>query len=288
VGRVLGLMPGTIFAGELRRLWGPSMQARHCGCGKSFDRCEVWSALLVDGASYLQPNPNAVARLQRQVAPAERSWLRVRPLIRRTEPPDPRSPEGRYLRALSDLYVAFAARTDARILVDTSKNLGDAALLRFAEDVDAYCVHVVRDPRGVILTRRKLATRDPSRPRPIETLRTTAYWSLTHWAATSVVRTFAPGSSFQIRYETFAEDPRTSLEALAGPLGTTAPSLEARDNLTIDVPAAHGPDGRGRFPAGSLVIDSEDDWSQELNTLDRGLASIAAYPLLRRYNYALR
>jgi len=286
VGRTLGLMSGARFAGELRRLWGPSMQAgRRCGCGQPHDRCEIWSRLLVDGAPYLQPSPEHLARLQDRVAPVKRSWWRTRGLLRRDVPADRRTPEGRYIRVLTDLYAAFAHVSEARILVDSSKNLGDAALLIRAPTVEAYCVHVVRDPRGVLLTRRKLAGRSPARFRPIESIRTSVYWSLVHHSALAITRRYAEGRSVRVRYESFADDPQRAIEGVARLVGTSPPSQELRRGEPVDVPLAHGPDGHGRTEATQLVLTRDDAWRRELNALDRFLATLVTYPLLRRFGY---
>ena len=285
VGRTLGLLSGATFAGELRRLWGPSMQAgRRCGCGEPHDRCEIWSRLLVDGAPFLQPSPERLARLQDRVAPVTRSWWHTRRLLRRGAA-DQRTPEGRYLRALTDLYEAFARVSETEILVDTSKNLGDAALLNRASNLQTYCLHVVRDPRGVLHTRRILAGHSASSPRPIESIRTAVYWSLVHYTATAVMGTYAEGRSMRITYESFADDPQRSLEVLARFVGTSPPSPELRRGEPFDVPVAHGPDGHGGSQAAQLVLTRDDAWRRELNVLDRFLATVVTYPLLKRFGY---
>src|SRR4029077_18987486 len=54
-----------------------------------------------------------------------------------------------YAEVAGRLYRAIAAATGARVIVDTSKRTGDAALLRCLPGVGPRVLHVVRDPRAV-------------------------------------------------------------------------------------------------------------------------------------------
>jgi hypothetical protein len=173
VGRVAGLMKGAVFGGELRRFWGPARRpGRICGCGKTHGECEVWSRMLEDGAGFLQPSADAIAALQQRVAPVRRSWLAALRILRHDGPPD--AAAERYLAALTDLHHSFARTTGASIVIDSSKNACDAALLAGSRDTSPFCVHVVRDPRSVVFSRRRNLA-DPARTRPWNAVRTGGY-----------------------------------------------------------------------------------------------------------------
>lgn len=290
VGRFLGLLGGATFGGELRRLWGPALQPgrQTCGCGKPLAECEIWSKLLADGATYLQPSPDQVARLQDRVAPIERDWLYARKILRKRRHPSPSSPEGRYLGVLGDLHEAFAAASGASVLVDSSKNASDAALLAFAPHESTYCVHVVRDPRGVVLSRRKRTMADPGGLHPLQALRTTFYWILAHRAAEAVCRRYGPERSLRVQYEHFADDPAPTLGAVASLVGVPPPSPGPSPWVPTDLPVAHGPDGHGRFSSTQIVLKRDERWTAELPAIDRFVVALLAYPLLRRYGYPVR
>jgi hypothetical protein len=186
---------------------------------------------------------------------------------------------------MTDLYAAFADVAGRRILVDASKNLCDAALLAKGSTVPVYCLQVVRDPRGVVHARRILDGRPPSRPRPLTTIKTCVYWSLVHVSARTIARAYPADRFIRMRYESFADDPQGSVEAVARAVGTSPPTPELTPEQPADVPAAHGPDGQGRFEATRLLITVDDEWKHELNRVDRLLATVVTYPLLRRFGY---
>jgi hypothetical protein len=145
LGNLLGELDGFFHAGELRRLWGEALPANApCGCGQPVRDCPVWSEVL---------RRPWVARLD----PAEVDRWHRSARVRRT--PDllrirrggasRESDLDSYLSASSQLYRAVADVTRARVVVDTSKRSGDAAALLVTPGIDAFFVHLVRDPRAV-------------------------------------------------------------------------------------------------------------------------------------------
>jgi hypothetical protein len=101
----------------------------------------------------------------------------------------------------------------------------------------------------------------------------------------AITRRYADGRSVRVRYESFADDPQRAIEGVARLVGTSPPSQELRRGEPVDVPLAHGPDGHGRTEATQLVLTRDDAWRRELNALDRFLATLVTYPLLRRFGY---
>ena len=285
VGRILGLMEGAVFAGELRRLWGPARQpGRTCGCGRPLGECEVWSQMLGNGAEHPQPNPAVVEALQDRVAPVRHSWWSAAKILRRQAPPD--GAAKRYLEVLTDLYRSFAHTTGASIVVDSSKNAGDAALLAGVKGLNSYCIHVVRDPRGVVLSRRRDLA-DPTRSRPWNAARTAGYWTLAHLTAEVIGRRY--GDRYRlVRYEGFVDQPSRTLEEVARMVGSSVPQTRIESGVPIRVPPAHGPDGHGRFATEEVVLRRDERWLEMLSTPDRNATALVTFPLLRRYDYPIR
>jgi hypothetical protein len=285
VGRILGLMQGAVFAGELRRLWGPARQpGRTCGCGRPLAECEVWSQMLHDDAKYPQPDTEAVVALQDRVAPVRHSWWSAAKILRRHGPPDDAAK--RYLDVLTDLYRSFANTTGASIVVDSSKNAGDAALLAQVEGLNSYCVHVVRDPRGVVLSRRRDLA-DPTRSRPWNAARTAGYWTLAHLTAEAISRRYGDRHRL-VRYEGFVDHPSRTLEEVARMVGSSVPQIRVESGVPIRVQPAHGPDGHGRFATEEVVLRPDERWLEMLSTPDRNATALVTFPLLRRYDYPIR
>ena len=156
VGRILGLVPGVVYAGEVRRLWefgvGPD---RRCGCGDLLVDCPIWSVVLlrVRAAGI---DPDLVSAWQGEVAPVEGSW-RTNRAIRR---PRGGSSFTGYASAMAATYHGLAEAYGVDVIIDNSKLPADGAFLAHVPGVAASYVHVVRDARGVLAS--QMRRRSPS------------------------------------------------------------------------------------------------------------------------------
>jgi len=291
LGRVFSLIGDAAHGGELRRLWSYGLRpGRTCDCGRPHAECPVWSKLLVPGASYIEPSIAELALVQEAAAPEIHAWWRALKLLRRRSPPSPSSAEAQYVEMYSDLYRAFARASGASVILDNSKHPGDAALLVDAPDITAYSVQIVRDPRGVLFSRRKRFSPDPARARPIETMRTAVYWVLRQFTFDAVRRKYGDDRSLLVMYEELMKDPNPALRAACRMLGEPAPDVELEAGVPFRVREVHGPDGSSvqRFVSTEVVLREDDRWRSELHRFDRGLMTFLTFPLLRRYGYPIR
>ena len=287
LGRVLGLMEGATYAGELRRLWSRGLPpGRLCGCGRPHNECPIWSQLLTPDAIYLQPNLRVLGRLQERAAPATHSWWHALQSLRLRRLPPDSTATGRYMTILRETYKAFASAAGARVVIDTSKNPVDAALLALESGISTYCVEIVRDPRGVVFSQRRRTTRDDvRRSRPLQTVGATVFWIVSHLTSAVVRRKYGPKRSLLLRYEDFVERPGEAIAAASALVGVAPPDVALAPSVRISLPDAHGPDGHGRFRATDLVLNIDDAWETQLHPLDRFLVTVLASPFLRRYGY---
>ena len=108
---------------------------------------------------------------------------------------------------MTQVYHAVAEQVGARVIVDTTKTSGEAALLPHLKDVIPYYVHLVRDPRAV--------AQSWSRPKQyayvMPSWKSTAYWHGFNLAARAVSRRH-PDRSLLLRYEDFIADPAAAIE----------------------------------------------------------------------------
>jgi hypothetical protein len=260
-----------------------------CDCGRPHADCPVWSKLLVPGKSYLEPSLDELGLVQNDAAPETHAWWHALKVLRR-EGRRARSPvETRYLALYCDLYRAFAHTTAASIVLDNSKSPVDAALLAGASDVHAYCVQIVRDPRGVLFSRRKRSSPDrPGRVRPSETIRTAIYWMLRQLTFDAIRRRYGEERSLLVLYEQLMKDPQPVLSAACRMLGEGEPEGELRTRVPLAMPEVHGPDGNGRFTPTEVVLREDNRWRSELHPFDRVLMTLLTFPFLRRYGYSIR
>ena len=292
LGRVFSLIEDSAHGGELRRLWSRGLRpGRTCDCGRPHAECPVWSKLLVPGASYIEPSIADRALVQEAAAPEAHAWRRALRILRRDSPPAPDSAEARYIEMYSGLYNEFARATGASVILDNSKHPSDAALLVDAPDVRAYAVHIVRDPRGVLYSRRKrFSADDPGKSLPLETMRVAFYWATRQITFDAVRRRYGADRSLMVIYEELVKDPMPTLRAACRMLGEPVPEVQLESGVPTTVPEVHGPDGSSlrRFVTTEVVLRVDDRWKRDLHPFDRTLMTLLTFPLLRRYGYPIR
>ncbi|HXF36430.1 MAG TPA: sulfotransferase [Actinomycetota bacterium] len=291
LGRLLSTIPGAAFLGELRRVWSRGFRpGRTCGCGRPHAECPVWSAVLVPGSPAVDPVRTEIAALQRRVAPEHLGWSAALRERRRTDPPDPGTPAGRYVAAYTELHRAVAAAAGATLVIDSSKSAADAALLAFREEVPTYLVQLIRDPRGVVSSLQRHAGVRSIRARRALAVRGAARWTAKHLANEALRRRSGPERSIALRYEDLIAHPADAVESVAKLVGLPSPLERLAPGVPIPVPEVHGPDGsrRRRFETDRVVLELDTRWHRELDPVDRRLITALTFPLLRRYGYPAR
>ncbi|WP_049566951.1 sulfotransferase [Nonomuraea sp. SBT364] len=283
IGNVLNEMPGFFHVGELHFLWknGAGKGVNNlCGCGAALTECPIWSEILTLGkpAGVTLPDFAAtVIRRQRACVRTRHTWRVLR-----------RGPGsgGGDIRAHADLmtrtYHAAAERTGARVIVDTTKIPGEAALLPYLEGITPYFVHLVRDPRAVAHS-----WRQPKQyVYAMSSWMSTAYWHGFNLASHAITRRF-PQRSLFLRYEDFTTDPEATIDTLLRLCGADPAANPVRDR-TVDLHTNHTVTGNpDRFRTGVTVIRERDDGWRDTLTLPARLAAVTlATPLFRRYGYS--
>ena len=276
LGNLLGELDGFFHAGELRRLWGEALPANApCGCGQPVRECPVWSEVL---------RHPLVAELDPAEVERWHESARVRRtlhLLRLKRGPTGRGPDlDRYLSASANLYRAIAEVTRARMVVDTSKRSGDAAALSLTPGIDAFFVHLVRDPRAVA---HSWARRPDGGHGPVATARD---WMVFNWLDERVRRGAGKGRSMRLRYEALMAAPAASLQASAGLVGERPETLPLRGDRVALLGENHGVMGNpSRFVTGEVELREDEEWKRAQSPSDRRLVTALTLPLLVRYRY---
>lgn len=289
LGRILGELEGFFLAGEVRFLWERTLQGRRCGCGMPVDRCEVWSEVLT-ALKKDSVSPDEVILWQQQATRVKhtRRIARLRP-----GKPSGWEPLDRYAMAVGRVYRTIAELTGARVIVDTSQRPSNGAALRLLPDVEPYFLHLVRDPRGVVLSLQRAKTNpdrdDPGVLQGRSLAWNVAYWSATNLAADEVRKRNDAGRSMLLRYEDFVAHPRPTVERLLRFLGETAEATPFIDDRIVELGVNHTVSGNpDRFVTGSVDIRLDDRWLREMPKRDRLLVTATSLPLLLRYGYRTR
>jgi hypothetical protein len=277
-GNVLGSVEDFFHPGELRTLWDEGLCGlQACGCGKQVTDCPVWSSVVTTGFGE-SADPEAFARWRAEA-------VRVRHTTRLLREHPGRATGWPALdasiRITDRLYRAVAHVTKARIVVDTSKRAGDAALLRLLPNVDGCFVHLVRDPRAVSHGWRR---RNPDNG----LVRAAAEWSAFSALHEAIRRRAPRARSIRIRYEDFVACPEAALRAVTALVGQDPATLPLADQRTAQLPLNHTMSGNWtRFGSGRVELREDRAWQRDLSAAERASVVAATWPLMLRYGYPL-
>jgi hypothetical protein len=293
IGNILNEIPGFFHAGELHFLWknAAGLGANNrCGCGEALADCPLWSEILWLTARGAEPAAHAdeVIRRQRACVRTRHTWrvLRHGPRGQGLDGQglDGQGLDGRdigeHAALMTRTYRAIADRTGARVIVDTTKIPGEAALLPLLDGLDPYFVHLVRDPRAVALS-----WQQPKQyVYAMSSTRSTAYWHGFNRAAQAITSHY-PERSIFLRYEDFTADPAGTVSALLRLCGAD-PAANPVRGRTIELRVNHTVTGNpDRFRTGATLIRAAADAWPGLPVPARLAAVTLSWPLLRRYGY---
>lgn len=283
---VLGELESFFSAGELRYLWQRGLLGRgQCGAGDPVRECEIWSAVLREAGG--EPTKEAAEEIVRWQDGNLKS--RHTPHLLRQNPGSPRGGLAQYVRILGRIHRAIAKVTGARVVIDSSKRPSDAAVLRLIPGIDAYFLHVVRDPRAVAFSwRRAKAWRKDgtSFMRTHGPAYSTSLWVGYNLGAERVLRRAAPGHALRIRYEDFVRTPGETVARIGSWINEIVEPVPFLDRNTAKLTGNHSVSGNpSRFKVGAVPIRDDDAWRHQQGWGDRMSVTLLALPFLARYRY---
>ena len=280
IGNILGEVPGVFHAGELHFLWknaaGRGANSR-CGCGLELTQCPIWSQLIATGRTTGYPArawADTVVGRQRAYVRTRHTW---RVLSRGLHCDGIRE----HAALMAQTYRAIADLTAARVIVDTSKIGGEAALLPQLAGITPYFVHLVRDPRAV--------AQSWSQPKDycyvMSSARSTAYWHGFNLASRAITRRYPDQSCF-LRYEDFISRPAAAIAALLR-MCDIDPAANPMDGRLIELHTNHTVTGNpDRFRTGATIIrELDDSWRTHLSGPAKLTAATLSWPMFRQYGY---
>lgn len=290
LSNILGELDGFFSAGEVHYLWLRGVIRRLlCACRRPVLECDVWTSVLSSPAL-----TDAMRGLDaEQVVAIQRDAVRMKNLrrvlgVRAGQPSGWRELDD-YRRVLNATYIAISAETGARVIVDSSKRPINAALLRLLEDVDPYVVHLVRDPRAVAFSRRRLKMAFGRRMKQTGASQSTIKWVHRNLKAEAVRRRFPDDRSLLVRYEDFVAHPEASVKAIVALVGEEPRSWPFVHPNVVQLEPNHAVSGnQSRYRSGPIEIRADEEWRHEQKLTDRLIATACALPLLKRYGYRVR
>lgn len=295
LSNLLGQIDGFSCVGELRSVWRKSvLPGVRCGCGRKLLECPVWIPVLRSVLGEGQERESLareIVQCQREAVSEFHTWRRVPALLRqRHRPLQEGTPLARYAHELARMYRAIAAETGAAVIVDSSKEPTDAALLMMMPEFDPTFVQIVRDPRGTVnsILRDNARRQAASHGRAVQSTYAALSWAAGNVACAAVRRAAGPSRSLLVRYEEFVSRPSQAIEALTELAGKPAGLAVSADPGTVSMREVHTVGGNNnRFRTGAVQVREDATWRSQLNRLDRAVVTTVCAPLMLRYGYPL-
>jgi hypothetical protein len=288
--REIGMHQGFCSSGELTFIWQRSFRENHlCGCGVPFHECCFWREVseLAFGVEPALVDEQAAEQLKARVDSKWRVPYMAVPGV------SPHQPELlAYGELLERLYAAILQVSHARVIVDSSKDPRHGLVLSKIPHIELHIVHLVRDPRGVAFSWKRVRRR-PEIHWKVQNMMTKGTWgSASRWTTHNLVAELLSASAAsycRVRYEDFVADPNAALERILEPFpwaSSSHPDIHG-DELVLE--PMHTMAGNPmRFHTGSLRLKLDEEWREAMPLRERFAVDAATWPLMGRYGYSFR
>jgi hypothetical protein len=211
-----------------------------CDCGVQAASCQACRAIVagLDQAKDLQRLQGVfgLARKERRL-----HWALIN------------TPARRHYARLSDrMFSLVAEATGSWLLVDSSKNISRAAALALDSEHDVRVIHLVRDGRGFLASRRRRAQLDGRSYRAAPAM---VGWLAKNLAITTLLRPRLGTDRYLLcRYEDLLTDPEAALRRIGGFLGVDLGEAGAHA-LTDGIRRVHLFEPPRRFDYGLIRLE---------------------------------
>jgi Sulfotransferase family len=287
--RMLGQLDGIWSVGELVHVWQRGLVENNlCGCGARFRDCPFWRRVGEEAfGGWDVLDVDEVLALKQTVDRNRHVLLMCLPGLW----PPYRARLRRYLDLLGRLYQAVGAVAGPGMVVDASKHVSHAFLLRRLPDIDLRVVHLVRDSRGVAFSwtrplRRLEVVDGEVMMRTKAPIRMGVRW-LTHNALFHVLLRLGVPTRL-LRYESLVRRPSAELGRLLDHAGQAVADgeLDFIGDGWVELGSSHALAGNPmRFRQGRVPLRVDEAWRRELSRGQRLLTVASTWPLLFRYGY---
>jgi hypothetical protein len=299
VDLLLGRLDGWFGMGEFDRVWVAVRDGFPCGCGNPVLACPIWGEVLRAVLAHRHGcDPDDDEAIRAAAAATHLTACRVLsyrelPYLWLGAAAPRRTDLDEHVELLTDLYRRLAARTNARVMVNSSKWPGDPGLMDMIPGVEPYAVHLVRDPRGVAHSwsqHKAPATEQSGRPlRQNHVATSAAGWIAKNVASEVSLRHLPADRHLLLRYEDLTASPAESLRRLTGLVDEPSPRADFVEHCAKTSATNHTVGGNpDRLEQRGLRITHDDRWRTEMSERAQVGTALLSAPLMRRYGYSVR
>ncbi len=287
ISDLLNENPHMVNIGELVHLWERGVVDNNlCGCGEAFDECEFWSAVGEEAFGGWH-----------KISGERMRTLQLRSDRTRHIPSLMLAGKSRFFATSTAQYGSVVSRvlraalkvSGKPMIVDTSKHVSTALLLRQQPDIDLRVLHVVRDPRGVANSWSKIVPRPEANGEAdmaqLHPGRVGMRWLWFNWAFANMDRLGVPTTT--VRYEDFVANPVQMLDQIFSFVGLEASAaelLEGEEPLVLE--PGHSVSGNPRrLERKPVEFKADEQWRTDLDPKFASLVGAITRPMLARYHY---
>lgn len=281
----LGQVSGVLSVGELDRLTrtktrGPQI----CACGELGENCSFWGEILQRWRDRITDEGVAKYGLYQTKLERLRSYPRLNSM---QQNPTPEFLD--YSSKTSELLDIIAELSGSRAIVDSSKGPMRALALIEADGIDLHFIHLIRDGRGVLWSRKGRPSRqgvnDPiNRRSGFLTFRVISEWIFINKLCERVASKSRAGHT-RIIYERFARDPAFTvgkiMEAASWHNQKTDPEPTEIDQVSF----GHTMGGNPVRFSGQVEIIVDVEWRIHMSRRESDFFWLLAGRLAKRYGY---
>ncbi|MGI9608643.1 MAG: glycosyltransferase [Acidimicrobiales bacterium] len=286
IADLLNEHPHVVNVGELVHLWERGLiEDNLCGCGARFSECGFWNRVgKIAFGGWEQISGERMLQLQRRVD-------RTRFIPKLLWPGAHRragTSIAQYGAVVSRILRAAREVSGAPVIVDTSKHVSTALLLRQLPDVDLRVVHLVRDPRGVAHSwAKKIARPEVHDDRDMDRLHPGRIGLRWLWFTIAFGNLDRLGvATARLRYEDFVADPAACLDSMFSFADVDdRGSVIVGDGTITPVEDGHSVAGNPRrLDSGPIRVRPDNGWKGGDPAMRRLVGRITR-PLRRHYDY---
>lgn len=289
LGLAFGQYQEASYLGEVSALF-THIWTRPCGCSMNspikVSDCPVWGPILTKSQVVLEKYNFWDSEFPGVLKDRRPDFLKDALKQLKSKKP---GPELKATLEIMDIVFHEAANVEnAKIIVDSSKNLDYFRILQHHFQKDVVPLHLFRDSRGVVFSGRK----NPSVPGKATPL---SFWRSSRialgWGAKNMLieKYIAQGSgnSLTLLYEDWCSKPKAITDEIMNEILEASPKRSPFvDKGTFNVEPCHSFFGnRSRKSSGTIEIKSDRSWRKGMDTKYRVASSFASAIFLKKYGY---
>ena len=272
-----------------------------CTCGKRLDvlyvdapdeACPFWSSVRREWVERTDPESVESYPILRSKFERTRLALLIQQCLRLLYERRRRSASFRSYAGLTRAFFeSIRAVSGKPIIVDSTKSPVRAFAYSLVPGIDLYVVHLVRDGRGVITSRRKTFKKDIRAGimwdhEGFPMWRTIVRWVglnlLSEWVCTRL----GPKRAMRLRYEDFVADPHGALDRIGSLIELDLRELADAASSAKPMQAGHNVGGNRTKKSEIITLrPGDEEWKSALSPAEQRLSWMLMGWLMRRYGY---